>query len=209
MSRQNTLKQLAIVFGLFALYSCTTDSRIHYKENGVDVYGFKNGELKVGEWVHVSSKGDTILKERYNINGDLIRKQMFASDSGMRYLLLDQKYKFDSVVEELVFYPNHTINRRTITIDSVNFQKSYFANGKLQVVGKIIGTLPVDAFWQYYENGHLQIYSPNAGKDSTFIFDSLGNFVVTQIFKDYELMSVDSAEVDSRTLPVPPNGETW
>lgn len=209
MKRKKAMKHFAIFVGLIAFNACTTDSKVHYKENGVDVYGLKNGELKVGEWVYISTKGDTLMKEHYNSDGYLAEKQIYANDSTRSYILIDRKYKLDSIVEELVFYPNQKINTRTITKDSINFQKSYFINGKLHVVGKSMGTLPIASFWQFYENGQLQIYSPNAGNDSTFIFDSLGNFIVTQIFKDYELQSVDSADVDSRSFPVPPNTETW
>ncbi|MEQ8474002.1 MAG: hypothetical protein RIC35_22590 [Marinoscillum sp.] len=204
-----TIKYIAIIITLVELTSCVSDNRIHYEENGVDVYGFKNGNLTIGEWVYISSKGDTIKKERYNTNGVLVNKQIYAKDSGGSYLLIDQKYEFDSVIEEVAFYPNQKVKSRTITVDSVNFQKSFYPNGQLQVVGKIVDKLPVDSFWQYHENGQLQMFSPNAGNDSTYIFDSLGNFEMTQIFSEYELQSIDETEVDSNTLPVPPSGDSW
>ena len=212
------MKLIYMTFKLFPIHllwtmcfllSCDRVEKVHYKENGAEVFGYLHEDIKLGEWNYLSAKGDTLKTEWYDDNGNLKLKKLYANTTDSRYLMIETKIDNDSTIEENVYYPSGQMQSRTFTDDSIHYQRLFFENGRLKLVGKIKDSMPCGSFWQYFENGQLQMYSPNAGNDSTYIFDSLGNFVVNQVYKNYELQLSLEEEINIENLPKPPLGNRW
>ncbi|MEP1095904.1 MAG: hypothetical protein ABJG78_12385 [Cyclobacteriaceae bacterium] len=172
------------VLTLFFL-SCEPDNE---RVNQLD----KEGN-KIGLWVEVDAKGDTIKREVYDSLSNPIQKEVMT-EGGSKVMMLYTNGELSKLIN---YFGNGNIESETEYKGDIQegSQIIYFENGKISIESNYVDNLPVGKYFKYYPNGQINIKSDTIGNGRFWMYDSLGDLSKVYIQENFKV--IDSLDIST------------
>ena len=173
----------SVFFILFTLFSCTNEGET---VNQVDESG-----NKIGVWIELNAKGDTIKYEVYDNQSNPMVQESKLKNGGR----IKRIYE-DGIMRKLImYYESGQVESETEYLGDVQQGKQiiYFENGDTSILSYYSNNQPVGKYIKFFPNGKVNIKSDSIGNGRFWMYDSLGYLQKIYLQKDFRV--IDSLDV--------------
>lgn len=174
-------RKISIMLFVFCITFCDKPKSINQTN--------KNG-CKIGEWFYLNSKKDTIKKDFYNSDCELLLEQIYISNTKS----IETFYEEGLKKKKNQFYADGSLRAKIIFFQGKdNYrEETFYKNGNLRTVSTHSNGKMEGMFEQYHKNGNIFFKANNVKEGKGYVYDSFGKIERVVLLKNY--LEIDTLE---------------